>query len=232
MRDPVFACHHREDRDTRRIRAKKARTGRSIRRNGASAVTRLTTPLVSVARKGVTVSSGGKHLQEEPRSRCQQQDRTPWCKQRCRFRPPRDSKSPQASRRCECPRCQRASRKNGRQKIQATGSTVCKKADAMTILPSQEKRACGLPLFEVCYRHNMGAVFYRCTDWTSSVRSRTRATVGSCSRQSPTTASSTRQRSQTTAFSADCKAAQLMRSRLSRAKEAVSGKEIYQFRLS
>ena len=177
----------------------------------------------------MTMNTGGKHLHKEPIVRCQRPARNPSGNSAAGSR--RDGQSPQAWLHCEFSRCKRASRRNGREKIKSTGSTVCKTAEATMLLPSQEKRTCryrcseGAPatMWELCC--------FRCENRTRCGSSRSRDSLSSCSHQSPSTASSTRQRSQTTAFSADCKAAQLMRSRLSILKHAVDGKEIFQRRL-
>ena len=218
-------------------RVKKARAERAIRqtrirRISASIVKRLAISRVSVARKRVTISSSGKHLQDEPRTLCQQQDNPGANSAAGSHHAGRDSKSSQASRRCECVRCQRASRENGRRTINSTGSAARTTAEAMMILLSQEKMIRGYRFSKCAVTTMWEACCCRCADRTRCVSSRSRATLGSCSHPSPTTALSTRHRCKTTAFSADRKAAQLMRSPVSRAKQAVSGKDISQRRLS
>ena len=171
-------------------------------------MTRLTTSRVSVARKRATRSIGGTHLQEEPTPRQNPHAPSPSANSAAGSEPAGTASLPGVTS-----RCQSASRKHGRQKFMSTGSTVCTAADATVILPLLWNSICGY----CCSKCTATSVWEPCchrrADWIRCVNSRSSATTDSRLHRSPTTAS-TRQRPQTIAFSADCKTAQSMRSRL------------------
>ena len=160
----------------RKERAKKARTERvtRIRRISASAVTRLVTSRVSVARKWM-MSSSDKHRQEEPRTRCQQQDRTP----PVQTAPQVQTTRVEPLRMLTLPTCFKEEWTADDQ-VYRLYSLHDSGSDDGFFATGEDNM--WLSLCEVCYHHIVGAVLQRCASHASvSATGRQRAsTTKSC----------------------------------------------------